>query len=138
MNMRYLKERKRKYSIEFLLNNDASWPSINSFGSLNSFGSIIPFRIVSDTFAPIKIDPSISNIVARIHACRNVNTLLPTLVPNELATSFAQIPNAMIKATIKPRIKIHKTLIEYGSNGTIILFVYPKRIIKRKLNFLGF
>ena len=32
--------------------SDDTWPSISSFGSSNRVGSMIPFRIVSDTFAP--------------------------------------------------------------------------------------
>lgn len=110
-------------SSSFLLINEANCPSISSFG-WNRFGSMIPFLIVSDTFAPetkdhfvsfdqkfpclpIKIDPRISKIVARMHACRSVKTLLPTLVPKEFATSFAPMPKAKMKATMKPAIITH-------------------------------
>lgn len=44
-----------------------------------------------------------------------VNTPAPTLVPKELATSFAPIPNASINAMIKPRTTIHKIESEYGN-----------------------
>ena len=52
----------------------------------------------------MRMDPSISKMVARIHACLRVSTLEPTLVPNELATSLAPIPNARTKAIMKPAI----------------------------------
>jgi len=55
-------------------------------------------------YLPIKIQPSISNIVARIQACFKVKTLDPTLVPKELATSLAPIPNAKTNAITKPHI----------------------------------
>lgn len=59
--------------------------------------------------------PDISQTVASQHAARIDNTPEPTLVPNELATSFAPMPNANTNAITKPIIKIHKTSGEYGS-----------------------
>jgi hypothetical protein len=52
----------------------------------------------------MSMEPSISNIVANMHACLRVKTLEPTLVPNELATSFAPIPKANINAIMNPQI----------------------------------
>lgn len=66
--------------------------------------------------SPIKTAPDISQNVANQQAACMDNTPEPTLVPNELATSLAPIPNANIKAITKPTTTIHKTVIEYGSN----------------------
>lgn len=63
--------------------------------------------------------PVTSQNVASQHAARIVKTPDPTLVPNELATSFAPIPNAKMNAITKPTITIHKTSLEYAS----IIFV---------------
>lgn len=65
---------------------------------------------------PIRTAPAISKNVANQHACTMVSTLDPTLVPNELATSLAPIPNAKTNAMIKPKIISHNKLGEYGSN----------------------
>ena len=72
------------------------------------------FKLYQDL--PISTDPAISNTVARQHACLIVSTFDPTLVPNELATSLAPIPNAKTKAITNPKMIIHKMLGEYGSN----------------------
>ncbi|CAF2350936.1 unnamed protein product [Rotaria sp. Silwood2] len=77
---------------------------------------------------PIKIDPSISNIAVRIHTCFNINTLLSTLVPNELATSFAPIPNANIDATKKSKINTYNRLIEHSSKATQSDKNFEKRV----------
>lgn len=45
-----------------------------------------------------------------------VNTPDPTDVPNELATSFAPMPNASMNAITKPMIMIHIESAAYGSN----------------------
>lgn len=73
---------------------------------------------------PIKMAPVISQNVAKKHADRIVNTPDPTLVPNELATSFAPIPKANTNAIMKPTIIIHNKSFEYGSHifALIILF----------------
>lgn len=71
------------------------------------------------------MEPRISKIVARIQACLNVKTLLPTLVPNEFATSFAPMPNAKMKATKKPAIISQKSSKEYGSRtDTMIMCLF--------------
>lgn len=73
-----------------LLANDDKQPSINSTSEFSYMDtSKIPLRIVLDTLYPINTDPAISQKVASQHACLMVNTPDPTLVPNELATSFA-------------------------------------------------
>jgi hypothetical protein len=59
---------------------------------------------IAATNLPINIEPSISKIVARIHACFRVKTFEPTLVPNEFATSLAPIPNAKTNAITNPQI----------------------------------
>lgn len=57
---------------------------------------------IPETLAPIRIAPASSKMVAITQACGRVNTLAPTDVPNEFATSFAPIPKAKMKATMKP------------------------------------
>lgn len=42
-----------------------------------------------------------------MYACRSVRTLLPTLVPNELAVSLAPMAKASTKAIVKPTMTIH-------------------------------
>ena len=69
-----------------------------------------------ETFDPINTAPANSKMLAIIQACNKVNTLAPTDVPNEFATSFAPIPNANIKANINPRISSHKTFSCSGTN----------------------
>lgn len=59
--------------------------------------------------------PAISKTVASKHACVKVNTFDPTLVPNELATSLAPIPNANINATTNPHITNQNNSSAYGS-----------------------
>ena len=66
-----------------------------------------PTESSPDTLAPIRTAPASSKIVAIKQACRRVNTLAPTEVPKEFATSFAPIPKAKIKATMKPTTTIH-------------------------------
>ena len=58
--------------------------------------------------SPKSTAPAISANVAMIHACFNVKTLAPTLVPNTLATSLAPTPKARVNASTKPAIIIHK------------------------------
>lgn len=65
---------------------------------------------------PISSAPSISNIVAKMHACLKVRTPDPTEVPKEFATSFAPTPKAKKNATIKLSITIHTTSFEKASN----------------------
>jgi hypothetical protein len=65
--------------------------------------------------SPISTAPATSQNVARKQACLIVSTPEPTLVPNELATSFAPIPNARMKAMIKPMMTSHNTVSENGS-----------------------
>lgn len=55
-------------------------------------------------------------MVAKRHACRNVSTLEPTDVPNELATSLAPTPKARKNAIIKDSTKIQTTESDAGSN----------------------
>lgn len=59
--------------------------------------------------------PETSQNVASQHACLIVKTPDPTLVPKELATSFAPMPKANMNAIINPMITSHKTASEYGS-----------------------
>ncbi|TMW45351.1 hypothetical protein DOY81_009568 [Sarcophaga bullata] len=54
-------------------------------------------------------------MVARRQAWRMVKTPEPTLVPNELATSFAPMPKANKKAMRKPNTTIHNNSDENGS-----------------------
>lgn len=87
--------------------------------------------------SPIRIAPATSQKVANQQACRIVKTPDPTLVPNEFATSlkvwkifieklplwllrayFAPIPNAKMKAIMKPIITSQSTPSEYGSMMT--------------------
>lgn len=65
---------------------------------------------------PTRIAPDISQTVANKQAVRIEITPEPTLVPNELATSLAPMPNARIKAITKPKITIQRTFAEYGSS----------------------
>lgn len=65
---------------------------------------------------PIRIAPEISQKVAKKQADRMVSTPDPTLVPNELATSFAPIPNAKMNAITKPMIIIHNDSLAYCSS----------------------
>lgn len=62
--------------------------------------------------SPIRIAPVISQMVAKMQADRMVRTPEPTLVPNELATSFAPIPNDSTNAITKPIIMIHNESLE--------------------------
>ena len=58
-----------------------------------------------------------------MHAHLSVSTFEPTDVPNELATSFAPMPNASTNATMKPTITIHSwseaisTIVATGGTG---------------------
>lgn len=74
---------------------------------------------IDERYLPIRIAPDISQTVAKIQAERMVSTPEPTLVPNELATSFAPIPNDSTNAITKPIIMIHNESGEYGSNMLI-------------------
>lgn len=67
--------------------------------------------------------PDISQTVAMMQADRIVSTPEPTLVPNELATSFAPMPNAKTNAITKPTIIIHNNSVEYGSSISSIYFI---------------
>lgn len=67
-------------------------------------------------FVPISTAPAISKIVATIQAVFIVITFAPTEVPNELATSFAPIPNDKINATIK------LAITKYKSSGSIVSY----------------
>ncbi|KAI8429817.1 hypothetical protein MSG28_000331 [Choristoneura fumiferana] len=103
-----------------LANSADRQPSANSRSPPSSYNltSSMPLRIVSDTLYPA---PAISKMVARTHACVRVSTLEPTLVPKELATSFAPIPNANTKATTKPASTIQSIS---GVNGSIVTADY--------------
>ncbi|GBL98901.1 hypothetical protein AVEN_165724-1 [Araneus ventricosus] len=86
-----------------------------------------PFRFLNNK---IMSAPSISNIVARMHACFKVNTPEPTDVPNELATSFAPTPKAKKNAIIKLNTTIHMTSFENASNIT------PAKVTTQKTEML--
>ena len=62
---------------------------------------------MSVTREPIKTAPPNSNTAAIITAFRSVNTPAPTEVANELAQSFAPIPQALYNAKNNPHINIH-------------------------------
>lgn len=64
---------------------------------------------------PIRTAPEISQKVASQQAWRRVSTFEPTLVPNELATSLAPMPNAKMKAITKPTTTSHNNVTLNGS-----------------------
>jgi len=75
--------------------------------------------------SPSRIAPETSQTVANQHACLIVNTPEPTLVPNELATSLAPMPNAKMKAMTKPKTTSHRRDALNGSNIlAYLLFVF--------------
>ena len=58
-------------------------------------------------FLPMSTAPRTSKTVPRMQACASVRTPAPTDDPKELATSFAPMPKARTKATMKPTTTIH-------------------------------
>ena len=81
-------------------NRDEIIPSTRYSGIAEKYsGSIIPLRMVEVTSPPAKYAPANSKIMAITIACFIVNALEPTDVPIALATSFAPIPQAIMKPT---------------------------------------
>lgn len=70
----------------------------------------------NEIYLPMSIEPATSKKVAKQQAWKMVSTLEPTLVPKELATSLAPIPNARTKAITNPNTMSHSKAGEYGSN----------------------
>lgn len=70
--------------------------------------SISPLRMVSLTLAPSRTEPTVSKMLAKMHACRSVTTPEPTAVPKELATSLAPTEKASTKAMMKPSTSIQR------------------------------
>lgn len=83
--------------------------------------------------SPIKTAPATSQNVANQQACRMVNTPEPTLVPKELATSFAPIPKARMNAMTKPMTTSQKASVR----GSITVFVLRTSKIFQENIFLA-
>lgn len=104
MSNNYIQDKLLRYSPNMELMD----PAINTCSEpLYMPTSMIPLRMVSLTLAPRSTEPTVSNTVARMHACRRVTTPEPTAVPNELATSLAPTEKAKTKAMMKPTISSH-------------------------------
>lgn len=89
---------------------------------------------------PIRTAPAISKTVASKHAWVRVNTLDPTLVPNELATSLAPIPKANMNATTNPHITNQNNSSAYGSIPQPFLYIktpHRNTFLYFKINFLA-
>lgn len=76
---------------------------------------------IPETLAPMRMAPASSKTVAIKQACRSVNTLAPTDVPKEFATSLAPMPKAKMNATRKPTTTTHNRSESLGS--IIVTFV---------------
>ena len=69
--------------------------------------SIVATSTLRVIYLPSSTAPNVSNNDAKMHTCLSVSTFAPYDVPKELATSFPPMPNAKIKAIMKPVMTIH-------------------------------
>ena len=82
---------------------------------------------------PISTAPRSSKKLPSMQACRNVRTLAPNAVPNELATSLAPMAKERTKAMMKPTTIIHRTS-SYAKNDILRQVLWRKQLLKDYLS----